>query len=138
SFLLNTISLVCKEWYNHVYDHPPLWHTLNISSSNLTSFKRFYELLPQKWGFVKILTCEEMHGDLGFILENSKNFTSLTQLTWSFGRFKNLNQIAQFTKLTVLELRECNIQNVDRVSDLINLTEFSLKLCSRIGAVNGI
>src|SRR5690606_2765239 len=90
--LLKSISLVCKEWYSHVWEHPPLWHTLEFVVQNkdkfheqYKSFIRFCKRNPQKLKSVKRLIQTPLHENIESddILNYLDSFASLTQFIWN-------------------------------------------------------
>jgi hypothetical protein len=73
SFLIRTVSAVCKEWYSIVFNSPNLWHTLelNIDGKNkvaFESFKKFCKNHTKQLSAVKRL------------IHNTKKLTTMSRM----------------------------------------------------------
>lgn len=127
-FLLTTVSLVSKQWSNHIYNHPPLWYTLKLmllSGSACESFNKFCKAHTTLFHFVKRLDYTS-HQNTD-ILNYSHHFTSLIELNWDKWKYQNVNKLVVFTNLTKLNLMRCrDLQNVDGIECLTKLIELHL------------
>lgn len=143
SFLLKIISLVCKEWKTHVWNHPPFWHTLKLNPPNgslnkrlasQTAFKKFLEEHTKQLNFVRVLIqIDRNYVNIRNILEYSHHFTSLIKLRWNIWRIENLDAIGTWTTLTKLLLTNCDeLKTVDGFAKLTNLTVMKLDSCESI------
>src|SRR5690606_6633484 len=119
SFLLTSPALVCKIWYTHISNYPPLWHTLNITKIHEKSFSKFCK--TQKVKNVKHLIYTAMKSHFTkhdiLMLRYIHHFTSITHLIWNNFKFQNETSFSCLTNLTKLNIQCCkSLQNLDGIS----------------------
>lgn len=158
---MKRVSLVCKDFYNMIMNHPPFWHTLEIQNND--QFENFISKHKEKLFFVKKLDYEdeedvEFHED--FVIENSNYLASLTVLNLSDWSDETLNPISKLTNLKELFFNYCvdlknlngispnlknlylyhcySLQNLDGLINCTKLTELELSDCENLQNFDGI
>jgi len=135
TYLISTISPLCKEFHAYIFDFPPHWHTLKLNHylKHLPSFLKFYKSHKQSFNFVKRLYFCGIGND-AIVSEIPSYLPSLTQLIW-FSPLK----VENFTTLTNLtELNIFSLQNVDGIVKLTNLMKLKMEYCRNLQNVDPI
>lgn len=147
SILLKSISLVCKEWYTHIFNHPPHWNTLKLNynpfykKQDYQTFNKFCKKHNKILGTVKRLTIPEQ--EQLDIFCNPRNmlqyphhlvyFTSLIQLNLEPYKLEHVRKLSILTNFTELNLVACDkLTNLDGISTLTKLKKIYLNECNSL------